>query len=146
MSAPKSGRSVAAFDQSQNGVRVIVHRVEGGTYVEADCQCFGVTFRVHSDPNCPVRLRALERKDHAMPAKRRIMSLAEALHRGRFLVNVAVGEGAIPDEDEGERILRDIAIAALEQARHKALDAKITGQSGEWVEGQIALLMGTVES
>lgn len=41
-------------DQSANGVRVIVIRFpSGGTTVEADCQCFGLPWRVHSTPSCP---------------------------------------------------------------------------------------------
>lgn len=40
-------------DQSRNGVRVIVHRFKNGsTVVEADCQCFGATFRAHSNDRC----------------------------------------------------------------------------------------------
>jgi hypothetical protein len=40
-------------DQSLNGVRIIVHRFKNGsTVVEADCQCFGHTFRSHSSVRC----------------------------------------------------------------------------------------------
>ena len=46
-------------DQSRNGVRVIVYRYEGrGTVVDASCQCFGSTSRLHSSESCPVLLRA----------------------------------------------------------------------------------------
>lgn len=48
-------------DQSRNGVRVIVYRFKNGsTAVDASCQCFGHTFRLHSSENCPLlrRLRA----------------------------------------------------------------------------------------
>lgn len=41
-------------DLSQNGVRVIVHRNENGSTVEADCHCLGSTMHTHSDPYCPV--------------------------------------------------------------------------------------------
>lgn len=40
---------------------VIVHRFKNGsTVVEASCQCFGTTFRLHSSESCPLlrRLRA----------------------------------------------------------------------------------------
>lgn len=40
-------------DQSHDGVRVLVHRREHGTTVEADCLCFGNKGRCHSNPNCP---------------------------------------------------------------------------------------------
>ena len=43
------------IDQSKNGVKVIVTRFEdGGTVVEADCQCFGMPGRVHSNSYCPL--------------------------------------------------------------------------------------------
>jgi hypothetical protein len=48
-------------DQSQNGVKVIVFRFKNGsTVVDASCQCFGTTFRLHSNERCPLlqRLRA----------------------------------------------------------------------------------------
>jgi hypothetical protein len=45
-------------DQSQNGVRVIVTRSEGGSVVEADCQCFGMLWRLHSNPYCPLLIRS----------------------------------------------------------------------------------------
>lgn len=45
-------------DQSANGVKVIVHRMEEGTVVEADCECFGIPGRVHSNTNCPVYKKA----------------------------------------------------------------------------------------
>jgi len=44
-------------DQSQNGVKVIVHRKDGCSSVDASCDCFGTPFRAHSDPNCPVFLK-----------------------------------------------------------------------------------------
>lgn len=47
-------------DQSQNGVKVVKYTVPGeGTVVEADCNCFGIPGRVHSNPNCPM----IPRKD-----------------------------------------------------------------------------------
>jgi hypothetical protein len=49
--------NVTSEDQSRNGVRVLVRRFDGGTTVEADCSCFGSDFRVHSQPDCPNRLR-----------------------------------------------------------------------------------------
>jgi hypothetical protein len=46
-------------DKSANGVRVHVYRfANGGTTVDASCQCFGHTGRVHSNDRCPVLLRA----------------------------------------------------------------------------------------
>jgi hypothetical protein len=42
-------------DQSQNGVKVIVRRIPGGTTVQADCDCFGSRWRAHSNPKCPNR-------------------------------------------------------------------------------------------
>jgi polyhydroxyalkanoate synthesis regulator phasin len=54
---------------------------------------------------------------------RRVMSLGEALHRGRFLVNVAVRAGEIT-ADEGEHVLEDIAIAAFEKAAEEAENVK----------------------
>lgn len=50
-------------DQSQNGVRVIVHRFKNGTVVEASCQCFGTLFRLHSNESCPL-LRRLRAEGH----------------------------------------------------------------------------------
>jgi hypothetical protein len=47
-------------DHSQNGVKVISHKFfdnKGellGSTVESDCQCFGMTFRTHTNPNCPL--------------------------------------------------------------------------------------------
>ena len=46
---------------------------------------------------------------------RRIMSLSEAIHRGKYLVNVAADQGAV-DKNDGMDILTDIAIAAFEEA------------------------------
>lgn len=49
-------------DQSRNGVSVIVYRFKnGGTIVDASCQCFGSTRRLHSNANCPVLLRHRKR-------------------------------------------------------------------------------------
>ena len=46
-------------DQSKNGVRVTVYRFkDGGTSVDADCSCHGMTFRTHSHTHCPVFLAA----------------------------------------------------------------------------------------
>ena len=45
-------------DQSQNGVTVTVyHFNNGGTVVDASCQCFGTTFRLHSNDRCPLLLK-----------------------------------------------------------------------------------------
>lgn len=44
----------AREDQSRNGVRVIVRRSEEGSSVEADCSCFGLVQRLHSNTNCPL--------------------------------------------------------------------------------------------
>lgn len=45
-------------DQSRNGVRVVVYRyASGGSWVDADCQCFGSTGRLHSNPDCPLLRR-----------------------------------------------------------------------------------------
>jgi hypothetical protein len=42
-------------DQSRNGVRVHVRRFKNGsTVVDADCQCFGLAFRLHSSSGCPL--------------------------------------------------------------------------------------------
>lgn len=46
-------------DQSKNGVRVIAHRSAEGSTVDADCECFGSNFRVHSREDCPNRLRQI---------------------------------------------------------------------------------------
>ncbi len=35
-------------------VKVKVTRTADGTVVEAECQCFGYSFRVHSSPVCPL--------------------------------------------------------------------------------------------
>lgn len=43
-------------DQTKNGVRVIVTRTRNGTFVDADCQCYGNPGRAHSSSNCPVYL------------------------------------------------------------------------------------------
>lgn len=48
-----SKRPVTFRDQSKNGVRVIVYVHDGGTTVNASCQCFGSTRRTHSNVNCP---------------------------------------------------------------------------------------------
>jgi hypothetical protein len=37
----------------KNGVRVRVEISDNGRVVIADCQCFGHSFRVHSNENCP---------------------------------------------------------------------------------------------
>lgn len=56
------------FDQSQNGVKVIVTKTwdeDGayvGSYVEASCNCFGSLLRTHSSIDCPV-LKA-RKKNH----------------------------------------------------------------------------------
>ena len=50
---------VTIEDQSKNGVRVIVHRSAEGSTVDADCECFGSNFRVHSREDCPNRLRQI---------------------------------------------------------------------------------------
>ena len=45
-------------DQSQNGVTVTVYRYKDrGTVVFASCQCFGSTFRLHSNERCPLLLK-----------------------------------------------------------------------------------------
>ena len=45
-------------DQSKNGVTVTVYRYKnGGTVVDATCQCFGAPFRLHSNERCPLLLR-----------------------------------------------------------------------------------------
>lgn len=41
-------------DQSRNGVRVLVHRSVNGTTVDADCGCFGLPGRAHTNINCPL--------------------------------------------------------------------------------------------
>jgi hypothetical protein len=46
-------------DQSCNGVKVVKYRFKnGGTVVDASCQCFGHLGRVHSSESCPLLLRA----------------------------------------------------------------------------------------
>lgn len=68
-------KTVKKVDQSQNGVKVIVHRFYDengefeGTTVEADCQCFGTFFRAHSNPSCPVRQRILAEETKLSAAK-----------------------------------------------------------------------------
>ena len=48
-------------DQSANGVKVTVYRFKNGsTIVDAACQCFGATFRLHSSERCPLLLRRAE--------------------------------------------------------------------------------------
>jgi hypothetical protein len=45
---------------------VHVHRFKnGGTVVDADCQCFGLPFRLHTNDRCPLlrRLRARAAKE-----------------------------------------------------------------------------------
>ena len=50
-------------DQSMNGVKVLVHRwPDGNTAVEADCSCFGTSFRCHNSTACPVYLAATPRR------------------------------------------------------------------------------------
>lgn len=45
-------------DQSRNGVTVTVYRYKNGsTVVDATCQCFGATYRLHSNERCPLLLR-----------------------------------------------------------------------------------------
>jgi hypothetical protein len=51
--------------QDRNGVKVRVHEHENGTWVEADCQCFGSPLRLHSNMDCPVRLRAVADAERA---------------------------------------------------------------------------------
>lgn len=47
----------AVKDQSQNGVKVIKYRFKnGGSVVDASCQCFGTRFRLHSNERCPLLL------------------------------------------------------------------------------------------
>jgi len=48
----------AREDQSCNGVKVIVYRFKNcRTVVDASCQCYGATFRLHSNESCPLLLR-----------------------------------------------------------------------------------------
>jgi len=45
----------------RNGVRVKVTRwSDGGRVVEADCDCFGYSFRVHTSLDCPNRRTQVE--------------------------------------------------------------------------------------
>lgn len=48
------------IDQSRNGVKVTVYKSENGSVVQADCLCYGSPNRVHSHPNCPLRLKILQ--------------------------------------------------------------------------------------
>lgn len=48
-------------DQSNNGVRVIVHRNENGTWVDAQCGCMGSRLRMHTSMDCPL-LAQLQRE------------------------------------------------------------------------------------
>ena len=58
----------ARVDQSCNGVKVIKYRFkDGGTYVDASCQCFGHTGRIHSSESCPLFLRARRRGPQVKP-------------------------------------------------------------------------------
>jgi hypothetical protein len=56
----------AREDQSRNGVRVIVHRNENGSTVEADCGCFGAPNRLHTNPCCPVLIAARNRPSYTI--------------------------------------------------------------------------------
>ncbi len=48
----------AREDQSLNGVRVTKFRFKNGsTVVDATCQCFGLSFRLHSNERCPLLQR-----------------------------------------------------------------------------------------
>lgn len=50
-------------DQSANGVTVTVYRYKNGsTVVDAICQCFGASYRLHSNEKCPflLKLRAAQ--------------------------------------------------------------------------------------
>jgi len=43
------------MNQNKNRVRVSVTKTKEGSVVNASCQCFGHSFRTHSNPNCPNR-------------------------------------------------------------------------------------------
>lgn len=48
-------------DFSRNGVKVKKYTwPDGNTSVQADCQCFGYDFRMHSRMDCPNRLRIVK--------------------------------------------------------------------------------------
>lgn len=48
-------REYTIEDQSRNGVKVIVYKFNNGnTTVEADCNCFGYSFRLHSNQYCKI--------------------------------------------------------------------------------------------
>ena len=47
-------RALYSIDpQTRNGVDVIVYRGPNGSYVDADCTCFGNPGRMHSRSDCP---------------------------------------------------------------------------------------------
>jgi hypothetical protein len=53
--------------QDRNGVKVRVHLHDNGTTVDADCQCFGSSQRLHTNPFCPVLVKATEyRRDNGV--------------------------------------------------------------------------------
>lgn len=62
--ADQTPERVTKEDQSRNGVRVTVFRFYDdkgltGSYVEADCKCFGSPMRVHSNATCKLRMKQL---------------------------------------------------------------------------------------
>ena len=58
----KQSNKPVKIDQSKNGVRVIVTRYPGkGSTVEADCECFGIVGRVHSNSFCPLLKKLLNK-------------------------------------------------------------------------------------
>jgi hypothetical protein len=45
--------------QDRNGVKVRIHENANGTTVEATCKCLGLSGRVHSTLECPLRKKQL---------------------------------------------------------------------------------------